>query len=113
MTNPEPNRRNFLRTGAAAASVLSTAAIPAVHAAGSDIVKVGVVGCGGRGTGAAENCAESSEGVKIHAMGDLFADHLNNSRKRLANALGDRFDVTDDRAFTGFDAYRIIYVYRK
>lgn len=106
MTNPESTRRNFLRTGAAAASVLSATAIPAVHAAGSDVIKVGLVGCGGRGTGAAENCAESSTGVKIHAMGDLFADHLNSCRGRLGKALGDKFDVTDDRAFTGFDAYK-------
>jgi len=106
MTHPEPSRRDVLRTGAALAGALSTTAIPAVHAAGSDVIKVGVIGCGGRGTGAAENCAESSTGVQIHALGDLFQDHLNTCRKRLAGALGDKFTVNDDRAFYGFDAYK-------
>jgi len=106
MTHPEPSRRDVLRTGAALAGALSTTAIPAVHAAGSDVIKVGVIGCGGRGTGAAENCAESSTGVQIHALGDLFQDHLNTCRKRLTGALGDKFTVNDDRAFYGFDAYK-------
>lgn len=106
MTHPEPTRRTVLRTGAALAGALSATAIPAVHAAGSDVIKVGLIGCGGRGTGAAENCAESSTGVQINAMGDLFEDHLNTCRKRLAGALGDKFTVNDDRAFHGFDAYK-------
>jgi hypothetical protein len=50
MTDPQASRRDFLRTGATVAGALSTTAIPAVHAAGSDTIKVGLVGCGGRGT---------------------------------------------------------------
>jgi predicted dehydrogenase len=106
MTDPQASRRDFLRTTATVAGALSATAIPAVHAAGSDTIKVGLVGCGGRGTGAAENCVESSTGVKIHAMADLFPDHLDTCRKRLKGALGDKYDVSDDHAFSGFDAYK-------
>ena len=106
MTDPQASRRDFLRTSATVAGALSATVIPAVHAAGSDTIKVGLVGCGGRGTGAAENCAESTTGVKIHAMADLFPDHLNTCRKRLKGALGDKYDVADDHAFSGFDAYK-------
>ncbi len=106
MTDPQSSRRDFLRDSAVVAGALSATAIPSVHAQGSDTIKVGVIGCGGRGTGAAENCADSAKGVKIFAMGDLFPDHLENSRKRLKNALGDRYDVSDARAFSGFDAYK-------
>jgi len=106
MTDPQSSRRDFLRDTAVVAGALSATAIPSVHAQGSDTIKVGVIGCGGRGTGAAENCADSAPGVKIFAMGDLFPDHLDNSRKRLKSALGDRYDVSDARAFSGFDAYK-------
>jgi len=106
MTDPQTSRRDFLRDTAVVAGALSATAIPSVHAQGSDTIKVGVIGCGGRGTGAAENCADSAPGVKIYAMGDLFPDHLDNSRKRLKSALGDRYDVADTRAFSGFDAYK-------
>ncbi|MBI1322569.1 twin-arginine translocation signal domain-containing protein [bacterium] len=106
MTDPQTSRRGFLRDTAVVAGALSATAIPSVHAQGSDTIKVGVIGCGGRGTGAAENCADSAPGVKIYAMGDLFPDHLDNSRKRLKSALGDRYDVADTRAFSGFDAYK-------
>lgn len=108
------NRRDFLKTssvalgGAVAAQLglLSTA-----HAGGSDTIKVGLVGCGGRGTGAVENLCEAAKddkNVKIHALGDLFRDHLDNTRSSLKSngKVGDKFDVADDRCFTGFDAYQ-------
>ena len=58
------------------------------HAAGSDTIKVGLIGCGGRGTGAAENICEAagtSYNIKLHAMGDVFEDHLKNCREHLRN----------------------------
>ena len=81
------------------------------HAAGSDAIKVGLVGCGGRGTGAADNICEAagtSYNIKLHAMGDVFEDHLKNCREHLQkNArCKEKFDVTDDRCFVGFDAYQ-------
>jgi len=97
-----PTRRTFLKTSAAAATVLAAGRL--AHARGSDQIRVGLIGCGGRGTGAAANCVESSEGVKIHAMGDLFSHRLESSRKNLA-FLGDALDVDESRCFTGFDAF--------
>jgi myo-inositol 2-dehydrogenase / D-chiro-inositol 1-dehydrogenase len=81
------------------------------HAAGSDTIKVGLIGCGGRGTGAAENICEAagtSYNIKIHAMGDVFEDHLKNCREHVRNhaLCKEKFDVTDDRCFVGFDAYQ-------
>ncbi len=57
------------------------------HAAGSDTIKVGLVGCGGRGTGAAENICEAAGttyNIKLHALGDVFEDHLKNCRDNVA-----------------------------
>ncbi len=74
----------------------------------SSLIRVGVIGCGGRGTGAAVNCIEASPEVAIVAMGDLFQDHLDSSRKSLAERLAEfqnSFRVTDDTCFVGFDAF--------
>jgi predicted dehydrogenase len=105
------NRRDFLRTTAAAtAGIAASQWMPGrahaqAYAAGSDVLRVGLVGCGGRGTGAAQNCVVSSPGVEIVAMGDLFEDRLDRSRKQLAEAIGDKLKVTDETAFVGWDAY--------
>jgi myo-inositol 2-dehydrogenase/D-chiro-inositol 1-dehydrogenase len=106
--NSSPSRRDFLRSSAvvaagAAATHLGT--VPNVFAAGSDVIKVGLVGCGGRGTGAAEQSINSSTNVKLHAMGDLFKDHLDGCLDKLKQ-FGDKVDVADDHKFVGLDAYR-------
>ncbi|HEY7158341.1 MAG TPA: twin-arginine translocation signal domain-containing protein, partial [Gemmataceae bacterium] len=78
-TNRSANRRDFLKTATAAtgAAVLSNLSLtPAVHAAGSDQIKVGLVGCGGRGSGAAENVLSAAPGVRIVAVGDVFPEPL-------------------------------------
>jgi myo-inositol 2-dehydrogenase / D-chiro-inositol 1-dehydrogenase len=103
------SRRAFIQTTAAAAAAMAWPA--SIHAAGSDVIRVGVVGCGGRGTGAARDCLRSSEGVELVALGDLVPDHLARCREQLAKAAaGDadfaaKYKVTDERCFTGFDAY--------
>lgn len=74
-------------------------------AQGSDRIRVGLVGCGGRGTGAARDAVSSAEGVEIWALGDLFQDRLDRCRQSLAN-LGNKVNVTDSRCFVGFDAYK-------
>ena len=104
---PSASRREFLSTAVAAgAGAFSLGAISGTaHAAGSDIIKVGLVGCGGRGTGAAEQSINSSSNVKLHAMGDLFRDHLDNAKDKLAK-FGDKVDVSDERCFVGFDAFQ-------
>ncbi|HEV2292611.1 MAG TPA: Gfo/Idh/MocA family oxidoreductase [Tepidisphaeraceae bacterium] len=102
-----PRRRDVIKTTAAlsVAAVMSSLGSNFAHAARSDVLKVGVIGCGGRGTGAARDCAKASPRTRIVAMGDLFKDRLDSSRNNL-NELGEQFQVTDDRAFVGFDAYK-------
>jgi myo-inositol 2-dehydrogenase/D-chiro-inositol 1-dehydrogenase len=116
MTEPTPtnssasaaSRRDFLKTStvAAAATATTLGTFSNVHAAGSDTIKVGVVGCGGRGRGAAEQSMNSASGVKLYAMGDMFRDHLDSTKAYLQKKGSDKFDVSSDRCFVGFDAYQ-------
>jgi predicted dehydrogenase len=69
-------------------------------------MRIGLIGCGSRGTGAAVNCIESSKGVEIVAMGDLFKDRLETSRNELKKNAPDAYRVSDDACFVGFDAYQ-------
>ena len=105
------SRREFLKASATAmaGSVAGLAAFAHVHAAGSDVIGVGLIGCGsprgGRGRGAAENCVKAGDNVKLVAMGDLFPDHLEFTRRYLQEQVPDRIDVPKERCFVGFDAY--------
>jgi len=102
------SRRDFIKTSTAALVGGAMAAgwnrIPGAYAAGSDVIKVGVIGCGGRGTGAASDVLRAAPGVKIVAMGDAFKDHLDASLKELAE-FGDKVDVPPERQFVGFGAF--------
>jgi myo-inositol 2-dehydrogenase/D-chiro-inositol 1-dehydrogenase len=96
-------RRDFLATGAAAATA---AVLPtAVHAAGNDTIRVGVIGCGGRGTQAAENALDADKSVKIVALGDVFMDKSKRAASVLTKRNKDRVDFAD-RIFGGLDAYQ-------
>ena len=102
-------RREFLKnTGrVAAASALAGAAIPYVHAAEDNTIRVALIGCGGRGTGAAANALRVKQGtVKLVAMADAFQDRLDRSYRALKRQLGDEVDVPEDHRFVGFDAYQ-------
>lgn len=90
--------------GAALAAGLSVAR--SAHAAGSDLVKVALIGCGGRGTGAAINALSTKANVKLVAMADAFQDRLQASLKQIRAACKDRVDVPPERQFTGFDGYQ-------
>src|SRR5262245_33740644 len=96
------SRRDFLRTtgSLAAASALSAIAIPNVHAAGGDTVQVALVGCGGRGTGAAGDALSTHGGdVKLVAMADVYQNRLNSSYKQLVESSKDKVKVPDDNKF--------------
>ncbi len=105
---PRPSRRDFLKRSAVAAVGGAIASrwgeLPPVHAAGSDTIKVGLIGCGQRGTGAAEDALKAAHGVKLVAMGDVFKDHLDASLEILKK-LGDKVDVPPERQFIGFGAF--------
>ncbi|MBI3854590.1 MAG: Gfo/Idh/MocA family oxidoreductase [Planctomycetes bacterium] len=97
------SRREFVKAGSGTAALL--ASTPLVYAGGQEqTISVGLIGCGGRGTGAAENCLESSQNVKIVAMGDMFKDRIDGSRRNLSKR--DGYKVSDDNVFVGFDAYK-------
>ena len=108
MTKPA-SRRDFLATSTVAgASLAALSLAPAVHAAGGDTLRVGLIGCGSRGTGAASQALRADKNVKLVAMGDAFADRLEYSLTNLRNEgdLAAKIDVPQERRFTGFDAYK-------
>jgi predicted dehydrogenase len=103
------SRREFLKstTRIAAASALAGVAIPRVHAAGDSLIQVALVGCGGRGSGAAAQALSTKGGpIKLVAMADVFPDRLNGSFGELKKNAGDKVDVPEERKFIGFDAYK-------
>ena len=108
-TSSQSTRREFMKnTGrAAAGAAIVGAAVPHVHAAENNTIQVALIGCGGRGTGAAGNALSVKNGpIKLVAMADVFENRLNGSCKRLKKAFGDKVDVADDKKFVGFDAYK-------
>lgn len=101
------SRRDFLKTSAVlAASQLPLAA--SAHAAGSDVIKIGLIGCGGRGTGAAAQALNADPNVKLTAMGDAFMDRLESSLSGLKKDadIANKIDVKPDHCFAGWDAYK-------
>ncbi len=106
-SNPSTTRRNFLKNSSAAAGIAAFAA-STVHAAGVDeTIRVGLVGCGGRGTGAIQNALDADPNTKLSAIGDTFADRIELCIEELKNKdYGDRVKVEPDHVFTGFDNYK-------
>ena len=109
--DPLSSRREFLKnTGKfAAASALAGVAIPHVHAAENNTIQVALIGCGGRGTGAANDALSVKNGpIKLVAMADVFEDRLKVSFDALKRSkeVGNLVDVPEDRKFVGFDAYK-------
>jgi myo-inositol 2-dehydrogenase/D-chiro-inositol 1-dehydrogenase len=102
------SRRDFIKTsvavGGALAGGLSVAR--SANAAGSDELEIGLVGCGGRGTGAADDTLSINKGVKLVAMADAFGDRLNGAHDQLKKKYGDRVSVPPERMFVGFDGYQ-------
>ena len=105
----EKTRRQFLAgaTRAAGASALAGIALPHVHAAENNTIQVALVGCGGRGSEAAENALSAAAGpMRLAAMADVVPARLNASYDKLKSKFGDQVDVPPDRRFIGFDAYQ-------
>ena len=103
------SRRDFLKFSGhlAAASALVGVAVPRCYAAGNSTIKLALVGCGGRGTGAVADAFSTTGGpVKLYAMADLFEPRLQGSLNSLKNSFQDRVDVPPERQFVGFDAYK-------
>ncbi|MHC4584374.1 MAG: Gfo/Idh/MocA family protein [Planctomycetota bacterium] len=105
------SRREFLKrsTTAIAGSLATGLSIAhSAHVAGSDVIRVGLVGCGGRGTGAATQVLNADRGARLVAMSDAFYDRLQTSLRSMKQqeSIRDRVLVDSDHQFTGFDGYQ-------
>jgi hypothetical protein len=107
--DPGTTRREFLKnTGRiAATSALAAGLAPRIYAAGSGMIKVALVGCGGRGTGAASDALSVKNGpIKLVAMSDVFQNRLDRSYQNLEKGHAQQLDVPKERQFLGFDGYK-------
>ncbi len=100
------SRRDFVKASAAAGLAAVAPGASRIYAAGSDKIRVGLIGCGGRGTHDTGNCLKCAENVELVAMGDLLADRLKNSRARLTKTQPDKVKLSDETCFVGWDACR-------
>jgi predicted dehydrogenase len=106
---PVPNRRTFVKGSAAAAGAALLGTLKPgryAHAAGSDVLKLGLIGCGGRGAGAASDALSADPNTKLWAAADVFADKIDEAVKQLTGMFGDRVQVDGARRFAGLDGYR-------
>lgn len=108
------DRRTFLKAGAAATLATAVGGLPAVHAGSNETIRVGLIGCGGRGSGAARDVLSSAPNVELYAVGDIWKERVTgflNGIKNFTNdgkakEHGNRINVNEDRTFLGFDAYK-------
>lgn len=105
-----PTRRKFIKkssvlvAGGAIAGQLALGR--SAHAFGSDEIKIGLVGCGGRGTGAADQAMNTEGATKVVALADAFPDKIQGTLRGLKGRHPDKVDVPGERQFAGFDAYK-------
>jgi len=108
--NNKTNRRTFVKTSAktlAAGMVFSHLPLFSnANVLGQEKIKLGLVGCGGRGTGAAFQALKASRSVQLVAMGDVFKHELDNSFQRISDQFAEQIDVPEERRFLGLDAYK-------
>ncbi|MBL9114213.1 MAG: Gfo/Idh/MocA family oxidoreductase [Verrucomicrobiaceae bacterium] len=100
------SRRDFIKRTSIGASVLSGVSLPFVHAAGDDTMRAALIGCGGRGSGAASNALSTKPAIKLVAMADVQKNRLDASFEGLTGKHPDRMAVSEDTKFIGFDAYQ-------
>ena len=104
-------RRDFLKTTGAvtAAGALTGVKLPQVHAAHDDTIKIGLIGCGGRGTGAVKNALSLSAAfgpIKLVGMADVFQSHIDSRYNALEKRYKDKMDCPPERRFVDFDGYK-------
>jgi myo-inositol 2-dehydrogenase / D-chiro-inositol 1-dehydrogenase len=108
-TDPSLTRRDFLKTSATAAAAATLGALDisrTAHAAGSDTLKVGMIGCGGRNAGAVAQALTADKGARLVAMCDIFMDRIQEKLNAIRSAKPDQVQVDNDHCFTGFDGYK-------
>ncbi|MBI4662275.1 MAG: Gfo/Idh/MocA family oxidoreductase [Verrucomicrobia bacterium] len=103
-------RRQFLKTSATATATAATLSSLDIarfaHAAGSDIIRVGMIGCGGRNSGAAVQALTADSGARLVAMCDIFMDRVHAKRAAIRQQRPDQVQVIDGHCFAGFDGYK-------
>ncbi|MCU0978927.1 MAG: Gfo/Idh/MocA family oxidoreductase [Pirellulaceae bacterium] len=103
------SRRDFLKGSTAVAASVAVASQVGIartaHAAGSDVIKAALIGCGGRGNGAIEDSMNADPGIRVIAVADAFEDRVQGTARRLREKRADRVDLPDDRVFSGLDAF--------
>ena len=103
--NYKLTRRGFMKTSAVVATALAVGT-ERIFAAGSDKIRIGLIGCGGRGRDAVKDCINAAKGVELVAMGDLFKDRMDKSLEELKKDFAANVKVTNNTCFVGFDAYQ-------
>lgn len=108
MTTDHTSRREFLKATAAATALASTLSFPSITsgAGNTDKLKIGLIGCGGRGNGAANQALSADSNVELHAMADVFADKLKTGLESLKKLQPEKVNVPPERQFIGLDAYK-------
>src|SRR5579859_3010866 len=108
--NLATTRRDFLKTSAIIGGAIAAPAIlsscKSFGAGGDEVLKIGLIGCGGRGTGAAGNALQADKNVVLTAMGDVFENKLAGSLHELERQFPDKVKVAPDHRFTGLDAFQ-------
>lgn len=101
-------RREFLKVSAllAGSAMLSSFPLAGAYASGSDTIKIALIGCGDRGTGAAFQALSTKYNIKLVAMADAFQDRIDKSYEALSSKFAAKMDVPKERQFVGFDAYK-------
>ena len=100
------SRRQFLRTGAAVSAGAMVSPTSRLFAAGSDAMRIALIGCGNRGTKDAVDCLKADDGAQLVAMADMFKDNLDSSSAKIKKAFPGKVKVTPGTSFLGFDAYK-------
>ncbi len=106
---PRDSRREFLAKSALLAATAAGAPLAlsrSVHAGGSDALKIGLIGCGGRGSGSAADALSGDPNTQLWAVADVFPDKIESSIKNLSTEFGERIQVDPSRRFAGLDGYR-------
>ena len=109
LMKPEHSRRNFMKTSAIITGGILTSpfVLPKAYAAPDNHLKLALIGCGGRGTGAVFQAFETGHPIKLVAMADAFRDRLDGSLKPILDKYGaEKVVVPEERKFVGFDAYK-------
>ncbi|HIX55841.1 MAG TPA: Gfo/Idh/MocA family oxidoreductase, partial [Candidatus Sphingobacterium stercoripullorum] len=106
--NDKLKRRDFIKTSGtlATGAIVGSSIVGSAYAAGSDIIKIALIGCGGRGTGAVFDAYASGQTVQLVAMADVFQENLDKTYKTIKAKFGNKIDVPESRRYVGLEAYK-------